>query len=382
MKIYNETNVYDAALSRIRFLFDEFPTVIVGFSGGKDSTVCLNLALKVAEEKNRLPLKVMFIDQEAEWNHVIEYIRGVMNNPKIDPIWLQVPIKLFNSTSSETPWLQCWEPGRKWMREKEPNSIHENRFGTDRFAKMFEQYVKTEFPGEKVCYVSGVRAEESPARYTTLTYTAKYKHITWAKRLSKTHEHFTFYPLYDWWYSDIWKAIHDNHWPYCPIYDFMFQRGVKIQEMRVSNVHHETATKSLYILQEIEPDTWQRLTSRLHGINTAGQLKHDAFHVKEIPFMFKSWPEYRDYLLEHLITDPDIKQKFELKFFRMAIKYRGMKCKEEMFKEQVNTILSNDFYFTKLSNWEMRPMVNDWRKYKKGIDHPNHSKNKYITGKK
>ena len=65
MKIYNNQNVLDAALNRIRFLFDEFPNVIVGFSGGKDSTATLNLCLQVAEEKKRLPLKVLFIDQEA-----------------------------------------------------------------------------------------------------------------------------------------------------------------------------------------------------------------------------------------------------------------------------------------------------------------------------
>ncbi len=51
MKIYKSRNVFDAALERIMIFFDEFPNLIVGFSGGKDSTVTLNLALKVAEEK-------------------------------------------------------------------------------------------------------------------------------------------------------------------------------------------------------------------------------------------------------------------------------------------------------------------------------------------
>lgn len=54
MKYYSKENVYDAALSRIRYLFDEFDNVVVGFSGGKDSTICLQLSLIVAEELLKL----------------------------------------------------------------------------------------------------------------------------------------------------------------------------------------------------------------------------------------------------------------------------------------------------------------------------------------
>lgn len=57
--IYLENNVFEEALERIRYIYDEFDDVIVSMSGGKDSTVCFNLALMVAKEKNRLPLKVL-----------------------------------------------------------------------------------------------------------------------------------------------------------------------------------------------------------------------------------------------------------------------------------------------------------------------------------
>src|SRR5690554_6917043 len=98
MKIYKKNNVFDEALFRIRYLFDEFENVIVNISGGKDSTVTLNLALQVAEEKNRLPLQVFFIDQEAEWQTVIDHVREVFSDTRIKPYWLQCPIKIFNAT--------------------------------------------------------------------------------------------------------------------------------------------------------------------------------------------------------------------------------------------------------------------------------------------
>ncbi len=118
MRLYNSQNVYDAALERINFLFDEFPNVVVGFSSGKDSVVVLNLALQVATERNRLPLKVMFLDQELEWEATIDLVKKVMYSPVIDPMWLQIPFKLFNATSGEEQWLHVWGEGEELLRLK------------------------------------------------------------------------------------------------------------------------------------------------------------------------------------------------------------------------------------------------------------------------
>lgn len=41
-------NVYEAAMKRIEFLFDEFEQIIISFSGGKDSGVMMNIVLNYA----------------------------------------------------------------------------------------------------------------------------------------------------------------------------------------------------------------------------------------------------------------------------------------------------------------------------------------------
>jgi predicted phosphoadenosine phosphosulfate sulfurtransferase len=352
-RIYLKQTVFDAALDRIRRLYDEFDNIQVCISGGKDSTVTLNLTLMVAEERGRLPVDVLFIDQEAEWKMVIDHIRRVFADIRIKPCWLQCPIKIFNATSTKEPWLMCWEPGAEWMREREPDSVHENLFGTDRFAQLFRGILEHYWPTAPACHISGVRAEESPARARGLTTYATYKDITWGKKQNAKLGHYAFYPIYDWSYTDVWKAIHDNAWDYCKIYDHMYQYGVPVRAMRVSNLHHETAVHTLFYLQEVESDTWERLTKRIQGINTAGVLGAEQYwKPTELPNMFVDWFEYRDYLLENLIEDVLTRDRFRKTFAAHDDRYgHDDKAMADLVSCEISTILVNDFHFTKLSTF-------------------------------
>lgn len=358
MRIHLQNNVMEEALKRIRYIFDEFPIVVVGVSGGKDSTVVLNLALKVAREKNRLPLKVMFVDQEAEWTATIDMIKEIMYSPDVEPYWYQMPIQLFNASSFTEHWLWCWQEGKEWIRPKDPISIKENKTGNTRFAKCFPAIMKYEYPKQKACYLSGVRAEESPGRAMGLTFPAKYKWVTWGKTLDKEAEQYTFYPIYDWRYTDVWKAIHQEGWHYNKIYDIQYQNGVQIGDMRVSNLHHETAVHSLFYLQEADPELYNKLTERLQGIDTAGKMGWDDYFVRQLPFMFRDWIEYRDYLCEHLIDNPDWKKKFKESYARYDKLFLPIpKLATDYAKMCVQSILTNDWEFVKVKNWFVSPNV-------------------------
>jgi predicted phosphoadenosine phosphosulfate sulfurtransferase len=353
MKIYLPEDVLTAARARVRWVFREFQHVYVGFSGGKDSTVVLNLALEAAEEMGRLPVPVVFLDQEAEWQSVIDYVRIVMADPRVSPRWLQVPFKLFNATSAEHPWLYCWDPAEeaRWIRPKEACSIKTNVYGTDRFHKMFAHFLRYHHISKPAVYLAGVRCEESPSRMMGLTTTEVYKGETWGRGLDARRNHFTFYPIYDWSISDVWKAIHDHGWAYTKLYDYMYQYGVPVQKMRVSNLHHETAVRSLFYCQEIESETWEKVQQRLAGINTAGQLRSDFYGPDTLPPMFTSWYEYRDYLLDNLIADPVQRRKFADTFAAYDSRYDDPDVREALVKTEIATVLVNDIDYTKLRNF-------------------------------
>lgn len=352
---YIGKNVYEAALDRIRWVFDEFEDIAVGFSGGKDSTVTLEMALTVAREKNRLPIDVVFLDQEAEWQCVIDYIRSVMDRDEVNCRWLQIPFKMTNNTSTTSQWLYAWEEGGDWLRDKEPDAITENIYGTDRFHAMFPAYAKAHYPKKPFAYLAGVRGEESFARRISLTSSATYKHVTWGRVETKSLNHYAFYPLYDWTTTDIWKSIHDNKWSYTKLYDYMYQYGVSITNMRVSNVHHESSLKALWWMQEIERDTWNKLTSRLDGINTCAQLQNDFIKAR-LPPMFDDWKEYRNHLLDNLIEDQEQRQKYYKTFDLFEARYPAEDTEliTKMMKEMCQTVMLNDRDCTKLGNFSAR----------------------------
>jgi predicted phosphoadenosine phosphosulfate sulfurtransferase len=350
MKFYKKQSVYNAALERINTIFDEFPEIVVSMSGGKDSTVVFELAKQVARERGRLPLKVFWLDQECEYEATETYIKRVMYDPEVEPMWYQIPFRLQNATSQEELWLNCWGEGEQWVRERDPIAFTENTFGVDRFVGLMEAIINQTFPDTPVGVLTGVRAEESMRRMMGLTESATYKWITWGKVVDKKMNHYLFHPLYDWSYTDIWKAIHEHGWLYNTHYDDLYRYGVTAQRMRVSNYHHETAIHSLFWLQEIEPETYEKATQRISGLDTAGKMGKADYFIKDLPFMFMDWKEYRDYLLKHLVTREDMHKRMKDGFDAVERNFPD-DVGESLFKLQINCIMANDYELTKLENW-------------------------------
>lgn len=63
-KKYLEKNVLEAAIERLEIIFNNFENIYFSVSGGKDSSVMVQLANKVAKRLNK-KFDVLYIDLEA-----------------------------------------------------------------------------------------------------------------------------------------------------------------------------------------------------------------------------------------------------------------------------------------------------------------------------
>jgi len=351
-------NVYDAARKRIRWLFDEFDgKVSASVSGGKDSTVVAELLADVSQELGCGPAHLHFLDQEAEYQATIDYMRLYLDRPdryKLD--WYQIPFRLFNAASYDEEWLYVWDTrldDSGWIRPKEPSSIKVNDFFTPRGHQIdrFKEVLGAMNQRDGGAILTGMRCEESPTRRVFMTSVPSYKWATWASAGKPKGSYYLFHPIYDWSYRDVWKSIHDNEWAYNTFYDVQFQYGIPLRNMRVSSFHHELSLASLNYLQEVEPDTWERATRRLEGLNSFAHVGEDQFQQRgKLPYMFASWDEYLEYLICKLIPKPENQDKFRRMIVR-ATKALPQLSHEEVMVSMSAAIMGNDVYGTSVDQW-------------------------------
>ena len=377
MKVYNDKNVFDASLERIEYAFDNFDNLCVSFSGGKDSTLMIQLVDMIAKKKNK-QFDVLFIDMEAQYLMTIEHINSLKNKLKTirDFYWVCLPLSLRNAVSVFEPRWICWEKEKKekWVREMPDFAINEdnNIFPFFRYAMEFEEFVPEfqkwyqEKKGGKCGSFVGIRCDESLNRFRTETLSG----FGWTTRNKPLENSYSIYPIYDYRTEDIWTAMFKNDFEYNYVYELMYKNGLGIHQQRLCQPFGDDQKNGLDQYKAIEAENWEKLLKRVAGVNFGNiYCRTSALgNIKSEKPKHLTWQEWALYLLESIgIYNKKLEKHYAIKikkFFTYWEEKCG--CSLDMIEDEADKKMEslkivpswrrvaralerNDFFLTRLS---------------------------------
>lgn len=308
-KIYKRTalakSCYDLAVERTALCFDRYDRVAVSFSGGKDSTAVLNVALAAARAAGKLPLDVYTFDEEAIPPETVEYMARVAASPDVRFVWFCLPVEHRNACSKAQPLWHPWAPEdrAKWVRELPPLAVTELK--GFRRGMAIPQVIPHIWGPERgtVCHLLGIRTQESMTRYRAVcmkqgkeAFLSGYDGAKWMVKG---------YPIYDWPVDDVWLAPALMGWDYNHAYDVMARAGLSRSAMRCAPPFGEQPLRGLHRFKTCWPQLWAKMCDRVPGAATAARYANTELYGigmtgASLPEGAESWEAYTFQLIDQL----------------------------------------------------------------------------------
>ncbi len=312
-KIYKDQNVLDAAMERLTWAFSVFDHVYFSISGGKDSSVMVQLAECVASQQGRT-YDVLYVDFEAQYAHTIRHIEELKGLAHIGTFYhVALPMALRNAVSMLQPKWICWDEKERdnWVRPMPEDAINEAncpwpwfRHGEEfeEFVAQFAQWYAQEHPGLTACGI-GIRADESLNRFQTIAFPERKREFDGRHYTTLTPSGVcNFYPIYDWRVEDIWGAVSQLHLMSNEIYELMYKNGLKLHEQRLCQPYGDDQRNGLDQFRALEPETWERVLNRVNGVNFGNiYCRTTALgNIRSFKPEDMSWEQYTVFLMESI----------------------------------------------------------------------------------
>lgn len=301
-----DQDVWTLALERTAYIMDTFDHVWVSFSGGKDSTAVLNVALEVAHSSPRyarhLPMRTVFWDEEAIPFETEAYVRRTGQRDDIALEWLCVPVQHRNACSRKHPHWWPWAPEAEalWCRPLPAEAIQtvpglpidppSARLSVPAMAGLL-------CPPERgnTAMLMGIRATESLTRYRAVARRAIDNYvIKWDTGTSRGNV-WKAYPVYDWTTADVWTAPALKGWDVNAAYDRLEMAGLSHAQQRCSPAFGEEPLQGLHLYAQCFPEVWAKMAERVPGVGAAVRYaRTDLYGYADRPVKPEgiTWPEW------------------------------------------------------------------------------------------
>ena len=270
-------SVFDAALGRLVEVYAAGHRVVVSFSGGKDSCVMLEMALIAARQTNRLPVEIVYQDEEVSYPGTFDYVLRTFQRPEVTGKWLVMQMPQINVFSRAEPywWAHDWLlPPEKWVTQPPDFAYWTRREEPQSGVDITVMTTPMRFPvkaGQRLYSAVGLRAQESRTRLYGV-----YKAMGHLVKPNKLGVH-GIRPIYDWTDADVWLAIQRFGWDYNRAYDTMYAMMGKKRNLRIAPPSQNVlGIAELKMASAAWPRWFDSVCARLPGARTAAQFGRRA----------------------------------------------------------------------------------------------------------
>lgn len=308
-KKYIDTDVVTEAKKRIHHVYDIFDSVVVMFSGGKDSLAVLHLVHEVAQERGIEKVDVVFRDEELIPDTVIKFVQEYRDLPWVNMKYLTVPLGSTKFILGQTYDYIQWDPEREWVREKPSFGLNNSDIGYPD-NHLWTQYNTDEmvanFYKGKVALVTGIRASESLIRYRASVNKLNENYINaCATKRAKLIK-----PIYDWEENDVFRYFYDNKIQYCKIYDEQVWNG---SELRVATPLLAESAKKLDRLATLDPKLYEGVVTVFPEVVVQARYWREFDRDSIVTKYGQNYAGVFDWIMENLDTGQRTKALNELK---------------------------------------------------------------------
>jgi len=334
-----ETDVFTAAQARMQYLYENFDVVVISWSGGKDSSTCLELARNVAREQGKLPVKVLFLDEEVIYPETLDLAYRHKADPEIEFYWVCVPSIYRNACSEVEPDFIPFDPLKRalWTHEPPLDAIWPAGFDENGLPNMTTWRVPPSIPklciikmfgdkDKKVIEVTGLRAEESKVRELGLFSSGSFITTRNEKGMLSAR------PIYDWKVPDVWLAIKENGWDYNKAYDKLWRAGGSPRTCRVAPLFHAEAAMELRKVMLFWPDFWQLVKRRIRGAHAVAIYNGELHKVERLSD--ETWQQAAERYLNSLGSEQDKKELYNYINIRFINKHNNRSANRPLPDEE------------------------------------------------